>query len=356
MGIRVALVCGGAAFIGAVLAVILLVTNISAALRQVDGALNHAWTLGLILAGLVGVLVGLVAWLYGAGIGSRGTDLGLAVAKLGRGGTEVRVRSRGNDEVTALSRAVQYLASDLAALAVEQTDGGTSGALDSRVREIRDRTLPESMESFEGYEVDGTVMAGHRGGLDYYDGVPCDLGLVLFLVSAEGTGPAAVLACRMARDEILRALKAGAVPRKALAHTNRVLHRNLPQGVCAKATLVQLGSEEAKLYQAGARAPLLVCAAGEVTEREAEGLALGLDKGPVFEKGLRSVKIPVTAGVRLVLVNEAALRVPAFESLVQTHSPKHTVPFMNLVLSSVEEEAGQGGLREDVILVTAKRS
>ena len=51
MGIRVALVCGGAAFIGAVLAVILLVTNISGALRQVDGALNHAWTLGLILAG-----------------------------------------------------------------------------------------------------------------------------------------------------------------------------------------------------------------------------------------------------------------------------------------------------------------
>ena len=351
-----ALVCGGTAFIGAILAVILLITNISEALRQVGGALNHAWTLGLILAGLVGALVGLVAWLYAAGFGSRVTDLGLAVAKLGRGGTEVRVRSRGNDEVTALSRAVQYLASDLAALAVEQEEGGTSGALDTRVREIRDRTLPESMEPPAGYEVDGTVIPGHRGGLDYFDGVPADLGLVLFLVSAEGTGPAAVLACRMARDEILRALKAGAVPRKALAHTNRVLHRHLPRGVCAKATLVQLGSEEAVLYQAGARAPLLICSAGQVTQREAEGLALGLDQGPVFEKALRSVKIPVTAGVRLILVNEAALRVPGFESLVQTHSPKHTVPFMNMVLSSVEDEAGQGGLREDVVLVTAKRS
>ena len=350
-----ALACGGAALVGAGLAAVLLINNLTGALSAVEGALDHAWLLGPSLAVLVGLLVGLVAWLRGMGIGSRVTELGLAVAKLGRGGTEVRVRSRGNDEVTALSRAVQYLASDLAALAEEQAEGGTSAALDAQVRELRDRALPDSLQPAEGYELDGAVSAGHRGGLDYYDAVPAELGTVLFLVSAEGSGPTSVVACRMARDEILRALKAGAVPRKALAHTNRVLHRTLPRGSCAKATLVQLGTDEAKLYQAGARAPLLVCTGGRITELEAEGLALGLDEGAVFEKGIRSVAIPVTAGVRLVLINEAALRVPGFISLIETHSPKHTVPFMNLVLGNIEEES-EGGLREDVVLLTAKRS
>jgi hypothetical protein len=340
--------------VGSVVATALLVTNLSGALNLVEGAVGHGWLLGLILAAFIGLVVGIIGWLQGTGLGTRVTDLGLAVAKLGRGGTEVRVRIRGNDEVTALSRAVQYLASDLAALAAEQAEGGTSAALDAQVRELRDRTLPDELESVEGYEMDAALSAGHRGGLDYFGAVPSEMGTVMFLVSAEGAGPASVVACRMVRDEVLRALKAGATPRKALAHTNRVVHRAVPRGVCAKATLVQLGPGEAKVYQAGARAPLLVCSGGKISEREAEGLALGLDEGPVFEKALRSVVIPVTTGVRLVLVNEAALRVPDFRSLIQTHSPKHTVPFMNMVLGNLGES--EGGLREDVVLLTAKRS
>ena len=90
-------------------------------------------------------------------------------------------------------------------------------------------------------------------------------------------------------------------------------------------------------------------------EHNAEGLALGLDEGPVFEKGLRSTVVPVSQGVRLVVANEAALRLHEFTDLVAEHSPKHTAPFMNMVLGALESHAGEGGLREDVILLTAKR-
>ena len=93
---------------GSVVATALLVTNLSGALNLVEGAVGHGWLLGLILAAFIGLLVGIIGWLQGTGLGTRVTDLGLAVAKLGRGGTEVRVRIRGNDEVTALSRAVQH--------------------------------------------------------------------------------------------------------------------------------------------------------------------------------------------------------------------------------------------------------
>ena len=191
--------------------------------------------------------------------------------------------------------------------------------------------------------------------MDYFDCVASEEGAVLFLVSNEGVGPMSALAVRMARDEIVRALKVKPNARKALSHTNRVLHKQLPDGACALATLIALDADEIKLYQAGFRSPLLVCRAGRITECHAEGLALGLDEGPVFEKGLRSVKVPVSQGVRVVMANEVAHRLHEFGDLIAEHSPKHTAPFMNLVLGALESEAGEGGLREDVVMLTAKR-
>ena len=41
--------------------------------------------------------------------------------------------------------------------------------------------------------------------------------------------------------------------------------------------------------------------------------------------------------------------------IVQAHSPKHTTPFMNLVLGQIESDAGKEGLREDLVLLTIKR-
>lgn len=357
MATKMALVIGLTALACCALAIVLVVQNLGAVVDAAErSAVRRAMILGLALTLVVAVVVGLIGWIQGSGIASRITDLNLAVSKLGRGGTEVRVRAAGNDEVGALGRSIQYLASDLAELLKDQEGGGSLVTLDPLVRKLRDRTVPQGFPQVEGYETDGALSPGSRGGLDYFDLVPVTVGAVMYLVSGEGVGALSVVACRMARDELDRALRAGATPRKALAHTNKVMHGNLPPGVCAKASLLHLMDGEAKLYQAGARAPLLICARGEVLELAAEGLAAGLDDGPVFEKSLRPEKVELRSGVRLVLANESALRMSEFLDLLKKHSPMHTAPFMNLVLGSLEQDAGQEGLREDVVLLTAKKS
>ena len=356
LALKLGLVCSIAAAVVCLIAVAGTHRTLSSGISIEDAdILTQGWTIGLILALICGVVVGLVAYFQGAGIASRITELGLGVAKLGRG-TDVRMRFTGNDEISALGKALQYLSADLAAIASEAEQGGGVGAsMDPLVRELRDRTLPERFPDVEGYEIDGALSDGSRGGMDYFDCVAGDDGAVLFLVSSEGAGTMAALAARMARDEILRALKVKPNARKALAHTNRVLHKTLPKGACAAACLLSLQADEVKLYQAGFRPPLLVCAAGRVTEVHAEGLALGLDDGPVFEKGLRSTAVPVSQGVRLVVANDAAHRLEEFDDLIAEHSPKHTAPFMNMVLGALESQAGEAGLREDAVLLTAKR-
>ena len=99
-----------------------------------------------------------------------------------------------------------------------------------------------------------------------------------------------------------------------------------------------------------------MCQRGELREVAAEGLALGLDDGPVFEKSLRPQEIAMTAGMRLLLVNEAALRTQAFRERVLEHTARHTAMFMNMVLGGIEEDAGSDGLREDVVVLTCKRN
>jgi len=359
LALRLGLIGGGAAMLMSLALMLVLVQTLGGAVDKPAERelLSRAWLLGPIVSVIAGLVIGGICFGLGSGVASRLTDLGLAVNKLGRGAAAVRVRISGDDEVTSLGTSLQYLANDLATMFAEQEKAGTLQAgFDPQVRVLRDRALPaDGLPAVEGFEVDAALASGSRGGLDYFGSASKDGQAILYLVSAEGSGALSIYACRLARDELQRALDAGANGRKALSHTNRVLHRVLPPAVCAKATLVELGADEAKLYQVGTHAPVLRCAAGDIEELVAEGLALGLDEGPVFEKQLRSTRVPVAPGVRLVIVNDAGGRHESLRALVKEHSPKNTAAFMNMVLGTLETEAGGDGLREEVALVTAKR-
>ena len=336
-----------------------LVTNLAAGIAD-PALVRRGWVVGMALTAVGAGIGGAAGLVLGGRIATRVTDVGLAISKLGRGGSEVKVRVGGDDEVGALARAVQYLANDLQALLQDQqgAGGGMHASMDPQVKQLRDKTVPQQLPDVAGYEVDGQLAPGSRGGLDYFDLVQTaePAQSVAYVVTAEGHGALAVHACKLARDELHRALLQGATPRKALAHANKVCKTALPSGVCAKATLLQIGADGCKLYQAGARTPLLICQRGDVLELNAEGIAIGLDDGPVFEKALRPQEIAMSPGTRLVLGNDALLRAEGLLDLLRQHGPRHTRMFMNVVLGGIEQDAGDDGLREDVLLLTVKKA
>ena len=224
-----------AGLVGGLIIAVGLMQYLSAGIH--DAAIEkRGWGMGLGLAALCAVLTGVAGYMLAGKVAARVTDVGLAVGKLGRGGSEVRVRSGGNDEVGALGRAVQYLATDLAQLLKEQekAGGGMHVSMDPLVKQLRDKTVPQGFADVAGFELDGQLAGGSRGGLDYFDLVSTtgdNPQSVVYVVSAEGHGALAVHACKLARDELHRALVAGATPRKALAHTNKVCKTSLPTGV-----------------------------------------------------------------------------------------------------------------------------
>lgn len=348
----IAIGAGCATLVGCAIIVVLMVQGAGSA------DTGRLWAFGLLASLLISAVVAVVVGVMAGKVGSRITDLGLAVAKIGRGDGEVRVRVSGDDELGGLARKVQYLAGDIGALVAEiDQGGGQTASRDPQARAYRDKTLDEPFgQPPPGFEADGAITAGDRGGLDYFGCVAHEQRGVVYTVAGEGSGPMAVVAGRMARDEIARALEAGRSARQALAHANKRMHDRLPRGACARATLLEIQDEQAKLYQAGDKTPMWICSAGEVLELNSDGLALGLDDGPVFEKGLRSQALDPSPGTRYVITNDAGVRMQDLLDLVTEHAPKHTAPFMNLVLGAIESEAGSDGLREDIVLVTVKRS
>jgi hypothetical protein len=353
MALNVGLVSGGAGFVASMIVGVIVAGKLGGHVEDLD-AVSQTYLVAFFMAVVAGAAVGGAGFAAASALASRLTDLSLAVSKMGRG-TQAHVRVSGNDEISVLGRALGVLATDMAG----QGEGGGDGAVvdfDSKVRELRDKTLPEAIECLPGFEVDAALSAGSRGGTEYFDGKLVGDKVILFLVSSSGNSAAATVAVRMARDELLRVIGAGGSARKALTHTNRVLHRNLPRGVCAMATVLELGEGTVEVYQAGARVPVLLCAAGELEDLTGEGLALGLDSGPVFEKGLRSNTIEMSTGMRIVVLNDAANRNEDFVASIQDHSPKNTAAFMNMVLGELEKDSGSGGLREDIVLMTVKRS
>ena len=115
LALKIGLMCSIAAAVVCVIAVAGTHRTLSSGISIEDAdILTQGWTIGLILAAICGVVVGLVAYFQGAAIASRVTELGLGVAKLGRG-NDVRMRFSGNDEISAITSSQRSGTSDFLA-------------------------------------------------------------------------------------------------------------------------------------------------------------------------------------------------------------------------------------------------
>src|SRR5688572_33102749 len=92
--------------LGGLLLTVALVQNLAAGISDPE-VISRGWKIGFGMAALAAAIAGGAGWVLGSKTAGRITDIALAVGKLGRGGSEVKVRVGGTDEVAALGRSVQ---------------------------------------------------------------------------------------------------------------------------------------------------------------------------------------------------------------------------------------------------------
>jgi serine phosphatase RsbU (regulator of sigma subunit) len=297
-------------------------------------------------------------------------DLIEDVRQIAKGDLRHRTHAVGAGEIELLARAIDRMTSDLEAAQEAQLE------LSIRQRErevasgVREALLPLTTPLIDGYDLGAAFLGSADFGGDFHDFIERDDGKVGLLVcGVSGMGfPAALIGCT-ARSYLRSELEKTDDLVQTFRRVNRWLFADMRRGmfVTALYALLDPGAGRAQIVCAGHKVPLLRYDAegGQIRVVHPEGIALGFDKGPVFDRRIQMVETPIEPGDRFVLTNSAPVELvneagqelgeKGFYSRVLKHATLDTTQFLKQLRRDLEKFAGMGGLNRDVSFVTVSR-
>jgi sigma-B regulation protein RsbU (phosphoserine phosphatase) len=273
--------------------------------------------------------------------------------------------------VAYLRRAVDRMAKNLQLI---QTTG--SGDLDEALakeldlaNQIHQGLLPSDPPRLPGYELETIFKIGRDIGGDYHDYIELDehRHAVLLADSSENLrGVPAAMVMAMTRAYLKAAIDPATGPVDWLKATNRRLARDLKPGmaVTAAVVVVDTASHEIVAASAGHR-PFVLWRQGKTATVNPNGIALGLDIGPVFDKTIEEKKLSLQKNDRLVLYTDGltsakseAGEVYGEERLldaVRRQGAMNSAAFVNFIAGGVDKFLGEEEQTDDITICTLKR-
>ena len=325
----------------------------------------------LTLMALVAVIfVGLglvVSWMVAQKITRPILALTEDIEIVAEGDLEHRTHATSQDEIGAMARTFDRMTQNLlAASELERKQAAQEHAM-GIATQVQESLFPKVMPQAEGYEFAADVKVAHGVSGHYYDTVELDNGDILFaLGSASGGGMAGALVVTMGRSLVKAVAESESSPAAALRKVNRMLAPDLRRGMYVSVLLVLLKPSAGKAVVANAgHPPLMVIRGNEAQNFHCDGIALGFDKGPVFDRTIKDTELEIQVGDRLVLLTRSMLEVknPQGEQLGEKRlmqamgkeSRKNSQVFIPMVMHALQEFQGDEAHDEDLALLTIKR-
>lgn len=329
--------------------------------------------LGMIIAVTVCVIVvgALVAWMI-AGSVSRPLELLITdINQIAAGNLRHRTRVRAGGEILSLAKAVDRMAGNLESAQEAQLELSARERELGVASEVREALLPQSTPSVPGFEIAALHVDSPTPGGDFHEFIEHPDGRVGLLVcDVSGRGIPGALVGAIARSYLRVELsRSDEDIAGALSRVNALLARDVRRGMFATAAYVLLDPREgtATVASAGHKLPIVRYTASDKKIRvvHPEGIALGFDKGPVFDRTLQVQKIPIEPGDRVILSTTGAVQVKnaedaelgekAFYRIVLQHSGAPIEKQLASVQAALEEYAAGTPFPNDISLVALSR-
>jgi serine phosphatase RsbU (regulator of sigma subunit) len=236
--------------------------------------------------------------------------------------------------------------------------------------EIQSNLVPKRMLKIPGYDISAYYRPSKEVGGDYYDFIEVDEdneGIIVADVSGKGVPGSLVMT--MARAFIRMEAERGKNPSPGdtLMKANRMLAQDIKKGmfVTALYCILNKRTNEIRVASAGHN-PLVVwrAASNNVELVNPNGIALGFDKGPVFERTVKEVTISLGHGDRIVAFTDGTVEAmnaankefgdDRFYKLIRDLAPRDSNQMLNLIVKALDDHKGHAPQSDDITIVTLR--
>jgi len=338
-----------------------------ARINEARGALKSSILLPVLVSILAGI--GIAVWI-GTLITNPIKTLMRDMNEVSNGNLDHKTVARSNDEVGLLAATFGRMTEALRAAHDQEIQ---SRALEhdlSIAAEIQSNLVPKRMLKVPGYDISAYYRPSKEVGGDYYDFIEVDEeheGIIVADVSGKGVPGSMVMTMARAfiREEAARSRNTS--PADTLMKANRLLAQDIKKGMFVTALYCILNKRTNELRVASAgHNPLVVwrAASNQVQLVNPNGIALGFDKGPVFERTVKDEVIVLGHGDRVVAFTDGTVEAmnarnqefgdERFYTLIRDLAPRDSNQLLNLIVKELDEHKGNAPQSDDITIVTLR--
>jgi serine phosphatase RsbU (regulator of sigma subunit) len=343
---------------------------VSLSLEGIEAAkasLGAAILLPILLSGMVAT--GVAFW-----ISTRITEpikaLMQDMQQVSAGNLEHQTVPRSKDEVGLLASTFNRMTQALRAAHVQELEAKALEHDLEIASEIQSNLVPKRMLKIPGYDVSAYYRPSKEVGGDYYDFITIDEdneGIIVADVSGKGVPGSLVMSMTRAFIRMEAERSRNVSPADTLVRANRMLAQDIKKGmfVTALYCILNKKTNEIRVASAGHN-PLVVwrASAGRLERVNPNGIALGFDKGPVFERTIKEERIVLDRGDRIVAYTDGVVEAmnarnqefgeERFHALIRELAARDSNQMLNLIVRALDEHRGNASQSDDITLVTLR--
>lgn len=285
-----------------------------------------------------------------------------------RGDLNHTTRPMTNDEIGLLAVTFNRMTASLRDAQDKEREVHRLNSELNLAKEIHAKLMPDKLPNLPGYDVYTAYYSAKEVGGDYYDffGVDVEkglLGMVVADVSGKGIPGSMVMGTTRT---ILRMMAAGnPSPAEVLSKTNYHITRDIKRGMFVTMMYVILGvrTREMTIASAGHN-PMVIWRQMTRTHElvRPNGIALGFDKGPIFDRTVREQKVQLYKGDRVVLYTDGIVEAmneqreewgdDTFYQFVCEHAELPSKDFVRQLLQALDRHKGDAEQHDDITVTT----
>ncbi len=325
--------------------------------------------ISLLVIAVIAVVIGIcVSYFLASNVTKPINTLVEDVIVIARGDYRHRTRVRARDEIGVLARTIDLMTEGLQEAQVIARKAGEMEHDLSIAEEVVIHLLPESLPKIYGYDVYAFFNPSKDVGGDYYDFFEIDdehVGMIVADVAGKGIPGALVMT--MARTVIRMEATQTTSPRDTFVNSNRLIAQDIKRGMFVTAFYLVLNTQTGEMKAASAgHNPMIIwrAATGKCECVNPNGIALGFDKGPIFERTIKEETIQLYSGDRVVNYTDGVVEAMSpdgeeFEEerlieIIESYPDANSNQLTNIIVQAVLDHQGRGEQHDDITIVTFK--